>query len=67
MRLRCVYMMKTLDPHQTRVVSVRAAVDPRSVRAFLAGKEIRSTIKSRIIQALKDEGFGELIPKEQER
>ena len=43
---------KTLSPHEERKVAVHAGVDPRTVRAFLAGRRVRSTVASRISDAL---------------
>lgn len=39
--------------HEVRRIAVAAAVDPRTVRAFLEGRPIRSTTESRITDALR--------------
>ena len=45
---------KRLSPHDERAVAVRAGVDPRTVRAYLAGRDVRSTVASRIADALRE-------------
>lgn len=51
-----------LSIHEERRVAVVAGVDPRSVRAFIAGRSMRSTTASRVEQALRDTGHAALIP-----
>lgn len=45
-------MDAALTPHQEREVAVAAGCDPRTVRAYLAGKPQRSTTAARIAAAL---------------
>jgi hypothetical protein len=45
-------MQPTLSAHVIREISVKACVDPRSVRAYLEAKPQRSTVLARIEQAL---------------
>lgn len=42
-----------LTPHDERRVAVVAGCDPRTVRAFLEGRPQRSTIASRVAEALR--------------
>lgn len=44
--------MQTLTPHDERRVAVHAGCDPRTVRAFLAGRSVRSTVAARVRDAL---------------
>lgn len=44
--------METITPHIERLIAVQAAVDPRTVRRYLAGRPIRSTCQVHIEQAL---------------
>ena len=43
-----------LTPHEERVIAVKAGCDPRTVRRMLRGQLVRSTVRSRIEQALRD-------------
>lgn len=43
-----------LTPHDERRVAVAAGCDPRTVRAYLEGRPMRSTTAARIRDALKD-------------
>jgi len=45
---------RRLSPHDERQIAVRACVDPRTVRAYLAGKHQRSTTRAAIEQALRE-------------
>jgi hypothetical protein len=47
-------MQQRLTPHEARAVAVRAGVDPRTVRAYLAGKPQRSTVVARVSEALRE-------------
>lgn len=46
-----------LNPHQERTVAVKACVDPRTVRAYLEGRTIRSTVAARVADALRELGY----------
>jgi DNA-binding LacI/PurR family transcriptional regulator len=46
-----------LNPHDERRVAVKAGCDPRTVRAYLAGKSVRSTVAARVSEALRDLGL----------
>ena len=47
-------MNARLDAHTERRVAVAAGVDPRTVRAYLSGRRIRSVaIRERIAEALR--------------
>jgi hypothetical protein len=50
-------MRATLPAHVLREISVKASVDPRSVRAFLEEKPQKSMVRSRIEQALSALGL----------
>lgn len=52
-----------LDAHHERVISVRAVCDPRSVRKYLKGEDVLSTVRARIEDALRAEGFEKLVRK----
>jgi hypothetical protein len=43
-----------LSPHDERTVAVRAGCDPRTVRAYLAGRRASSTLAARISAALRE-------------
>jgi hypothetical protein len=43
-----------MTPHEERAVAVRAGVDPRTVRAYLAGRPQRSTVAARVAAALRE-------------
>lgn len=43
-----------LSPHAERALAVAAGVDPRTVRAFLAGRKQHSTTAARIERALRE-------------
>jgi hypothetical protein len=45
-----------LTPHDERAVAVRAGCDPRTVRAYLSGRPVRSTVASRVAQAMRERG-----------
>ncbi len=51
-----------MSPHEERRVSVEAGVDPRTVRAFLAGRAQKSTTAGRIRDTLVRLGHGALVP-----
>lgn len=51
-----------LSPHEERAVAVRAGVDPRTVRAYLAGRSQRSTVAARVAEALR--AMGRELPTE---
>lgn len=63
-KLVAVDLCKELTPHDERRAAVRAGVDPRTIRAFLAGKSQRSTVAARVRATLTELGF---LPPEQER
>ena len=46
-----------LDPHEIRKLAVSACVDPRTLKAFLVGRPIRSTVRARIVQAMAEAGL----------
>lgn len=46
-----------LTPHEERRVAVAAGCDPRTVRAYLKGRAQRSTVVSRVHDALVALGF----------
>jgi hypothetical protein len=46
-----------MTPHQERVVAVAAGCDPRCVRAFIAGRPVRSTTAARVERALRELGL----------
>jgi hypothetical protein len=46
-----------LTPHEERRVAVAAGCDPRTVRAYLAGKSQRSTVAARVNEALRAMGL----------
>jgi hypothetical protein len=48
---------RKLSPHDERRAAVRAGVDPRTVRAFLAGKRQRSTVAARVRATLAELGL----------
>jgi DNA-binding LacI/PurR family transcriptional regulator len=48
---------KRMNPHQERQVAVKAGVDPRTVRAYVEGRNVRSTVASRVAEALRELGF----------
>jgi hypothetical protein len=48
---------KHLTPHDERRVAVQAGCDPRTVRAYLAGRSVRSTVASRVRGALEALGM----------
>ncbi len=48
-----------LTPHDERRVAVAAGCDPRTVRAYLEGRPMRSTTAARIRETLKDLGLEE--------
>ncbi|HVE14324.1 MAG TPA: hypothetical protein VNI01_13070 [Elusimicrobiota bacterium] len=48
-----------LSAHDERMVAVEAGVDPRTVRAYLAGKPQRSTVIARVKEALIALGHAE--------
>ena len=52
---------KTVDAHTERMIAVQACVDPQTLRRYLAGEEVRSTCRQRIVQALDAVGRSELI------
>lgn len=56
-----------LSPHDERKVAVVAGCDPRTVRAYLAGKPQRSTVASRVKDALDSLGFAKALPQGEER
>jgi hypothetical protein len=41
-----------LPAHRERAVAVEAAVDPRTVRRFIAGEDVRPMVRERIERAL---------------
>lgn len=43
-----------LTPHDERRVAVAAGCDPRTVRAYLEGRPMRSTTAARIREVMKD-------------
>jgi len=51
-----------LSPHDERRVAVVAAVDPRTVRSYLAGRSQHSTVVARVESALRELGLA--IPPE---
>ena len=55
-------IIMALSPQEVREISVRACVDPRTVRAVIAGKKVTSTCTIRVIRALQDAGRADLIP-----
>lgn len=57
-------MSAKLTPHELRAVSVAAAIDPRTVRRYLAGHLVRPSSKTRIVRALRELGFSTLIQRE---
>ena len=46
-----------LTPHEERRIAVAAGCDPRTVRAYLAGKPQRSTVAARVNEALRAMGL----------
>lgn len=46
-----------LTPHEERRVAVTAGCDPRTVRAYLEGRPMRSTTAARIAEALRTLNF----------
>ena len=44
---------RKLTPHDERAVAVRAGCDPRTVRAYMEGRAVRSTVASRVAEALR--------------
>jgi hypothetical protein len=51
-----------ISAHLARVVAARAAVDPRTVGAYVAGRKIASTCRARIEQALRELRAEGLLP-----
>jgi hypothetical protein len=49
-------------PRTIRILSIRAHVDPRSVRRLLRGEPVRPTIRERILEAIVAEGLAHLVP-----
>ena len=50
-----------LDPHERRVVAVKAGCNPETVRAYLEGKRVSSTTGPRVERALRSLGHGTLV------
>ncbi|MBK8257023.1 MAG: hypothetical protein IPK82_30660 [Polyangiaceae bacterium] len=46
-----------MTPHEERRIAVQAGCDPRTVRAYLMGKQVRSTVSARIAETLKRLGI----------
>jgi hypothetical protein len=46
-----------LTPHAEREVAVRAGCDPRTVRAFIEGRQQHSTTAARIARAIEELGL----------
>jgi hypothetical protein len=53
--------MMQLTPHQEREIAVAAAVDPRTVRRYLSGRDIRSTCRVHIEHALIAMGRTDIV------
>lgn len=51
--------MKQLSAHEIREVAVRAQVDPRTVKKFILGEEIRPMARERITDAMEALGYVE--------
>lgn len=54
----------TLATHVIRRVAVASDSDPRSVRKVIHGERVLPRVRERIVQALKDLGFGHLVSQE---
>ncbi len=50
-----------LTPHALRAVAVAAGCDPRTVRAYLAGRPTTSTTSARVEEALRAHGRADLV------
>lgn len=50
-----------LNPQQLMRVAVRISRDPRTVRRFLMGERGHDFVDSQIADALRAEGFGDLV------
>ncbi len=46
-----------ITAHEARVIAAAAAVDPRTVARYLAGRKVASTCGTRIAAALREAGF----------
>jgi hypothetical protein len=55
---RAIYETTAITAHLARVIAASAAVDPRTVRAYLAKRRVSSTCTARIEQALLELGLG---------
>jgi hypothetical protein len=53
--------MMQLTPHEEREIAAAAAVDPRTVRRYISGREVRSTCRAHIERALINLGRTDIV------